>query len=245
MPDPTDPGLVRIFTCSPGEQAAADLERAWAILDAEERAQATRFHFERDRTIYLVAHGMLREVLAAVAGVAPGALRFERGPQGRPELVPEQRPAGLSFNLAHTRELVGCAVTTLGTVGLDIEELRDPAPFEVAERFAPAEQAGLQALPPEARTDRFFVLWTLKEAYLKGCGLGLSFPLDEFAMTPAPDGAARLALAAPVDDPARWAFRWWRLPAHRMALAVRSDGAALQVTRAAPARILDLPGLVG
>ena len=52
--------------------------------------------------------------------------------------------------------------------------------------LSPSETRGLEALAPAKRTERFFALWTLKEAFLKASGMGLaarpqalSFELDQ------------------------------------------------------------------
>jgi 4'-phosphopantetheinyl transferase len=46
--------------------------------------------------------------------------------------------------------------------------------------LSPMELAALSALPPgDARYRRFFDLWTLKEAFLKALGIGLSVPLHQ------------------------------------------------------------------
>jgi 4'-phosphopantetheinyl transferase len=60
--------------------------------------------------------------------------------------------------------------------------VRDP-PLELADHyFAPPEVAALHALDAFGQRDAFFALWTLKESFIKALGLGLSMPLDRFAV---------------------------------------------------------------
>ena len=47
--------------------------------------------------------------------------------------------------------------------------------------FSAAERAQLDALPAAERPDRALSLWTLKEAYIKARGMGLSLPLQEIS----------------------------------------------------------------
>ena len=52
---------------------------------------------------------------------------------------------------------------------------------ELAQRFfAAAECEYLRGLPPSLLREAFFRIWTLKEAYIKAEGKGLSIPLDSF-----------------------------------------------------------------
>ncbi len=66
-------------------------------------------------------------------------------------------------------------------VGVDIETIRATADIDgMAARFmSPAEQRALASLPPWQRLAAFFECWTRKEAYVKGIGTGLSFPLRD------------------------------------------------------------------
>jgi 4'-phosphopantetheinyl transferase len=107
----------------------------------------------------------------------PGAWAFEEAPGGKPVLAAHDASA-LSFNLSHTHGFVACAVTLGTEVGIDVENVdRNLRVQEIAERyFAPDELSDLAACPPDARAKRFFDFWTLKEAYLKAIGVGLSHP---------------------------------------------------------------------
>jgi 4'-phosphopantetheinyl transferase len=118
------------------------------------------------------------------------------------------------FNLSHAEGLVVCAVADM-TVGVDVEKAdeRRTDPGIWRHYFAPAEVAALTALPPEARTERFFTYWTLKEAYIKARGLGVSIPLHDFWFHVEEHGAPVSIAFAPelADDPGRWRFAQRRL----------------------------------
>jgi 4'-phosphopantetheinyl transferase len=235
---------VSIFLADPDQQDQHDLRRAWELLDGEERSHADGLRAARDRQTYIVAHALLRAVLARETGRDAADVRFARTPQGRPELagdVPRGSPA-VRFNLSHTRGLVGCAVTTAGDVGFDVEEVRSPAPLEVAPRvFSPEELARLRALPAEQQADRFYALWTLKESYIKGRGLGLALDLGSFTVDPAPQGWAHLETRDLGEDARAWTLCWWRFARHAAALAVREPRRdQLRLSLTADLRIGDL-----
>jgi 4'-phosphopantetheinyl transferase len=218
----------RIVEVSLAQVTGVVREADWDVLSVDERATARRFHDAADRRAYIVAHALVRRALSRWVCVAPAAWQFKRTSHGRPEIAaPVVSPADgtrLRFNLSHTRRLIGCAVAVDSDVGIDVEDAERPAPMEVAEsNFAQDELATLMALPASERSRRFFVYWTLKEAYLKARGLGLHVPLDCFSFdltgkTPSVSFGLRLAV-----DSGRWRFESWHAHGHAVALAVSTE----------------------
>src|SRR5215204_5676289 len=64
----------------------SEFERHWATLTPDERGRAQRFHFDRDRRRFVVARGLLREILGRCVGLAPALLRFAYDEYGKPSL---------------------------------------------------------------------------------------------------------------------------------------------------------------
>ena len=128
----------------------------------------------------------------------------------------------LRFNLSHTTGLVACAVALSDDVGIDIEWNRRPAPIAVARRFfTDAEAAAILSLPSSERDERFFLYWTLKEAYVKAKGVGLLLPFDSFCFHVDPENLNHIVLESSEDDPRMWRLVSWVLGEHRCSLAVR------------------------
>lgn len=201
-----------------------------ALMTPDERARHARFVRAADRHLQRLARALVRLCLASYTGLSPVGWRFGTGPHGKPFLGSPVPPVPITFNLSHTRGLVAAAFGFGAEVGVDVEHLDRPtATMDVARRFfAPAEIAALERAPAGERQEIFFGFWTLKEAYLKARGLGLSVPLASFAFDLSADPPA-VAFASPLDDdPARWQFtRHAPGPRHRLAVAVeRTDGAA-------------------
>jgi 4'-phosphopantetheinyl transferase len=155
---------------------------SWAVLSPGEKRHAERFYFERDRNSFLTSRSLRRHVLSHYAAVEPKQWQFTANQYGRPRIAFPLLDEPLEFNTSKCGDLVVCAVTRGLCVGVDIERLDRSVPEGVAEStFAPGEIAALQLLPLSDRDKRFFTLWTLKEAYVKARGMGLSMPLDSVA----------------------------------------------------------------
>ena len=205
---------------------AAAIDAAVSVLSDEERARHRRFHFPRDARDYAAAHALLRHTLSGLDGRAPDRWRFDASANGKPFLVPEDAFRA-AFSLSHTHGMVACAVTqdacARDGVGVDVECIdRAVDAVDIAARFfAPAESAALAQLNEKERLDRFFDLWTLKEALVKALGVGLAMSLSSLAFTIGPGGV--INLDAPADiDANTWQFRLFAPgPRHRLAVAVR------------------------
>lgn len=160
---------VSLATCPPD---------ARALLSADERERAGRFHFARDRDRFTAARAALRRVLGDYLERAPDALTFAYSSHGKPSID------GLAFNVSHSNELALIAVTRGREVGIDIEWHRPDVdlPSVARSSFSDTEQRALFALPPAEQLDAFYRIWTRKESYIKAHGDGLSLPLDSFSV---------------------------------------------------------------
>ncbi len=230
---------------------AALLERYAGLLSAEERRRHARFAFARDRHRFLVSRALLRSVLSHYAAVEPHTWVFRAGAFGKPELAgPAAGPR--AFNLSHTQGLVVCAVARAGQLGVDAEWIDPPrARLELARRyFAPEETALLEAADETCRAQLFFRLWTLKEAFLKARGTGLSTGLDSFAIALSDAQRPQVTFRRPLagqaaDEPACWQFAEIHLARqHQVGVALGTAGDAglrIVLRRCVPLQQADPP----
>ncbi|CAM6029457.1 unnamed protein product [Sphagnum balticum] len=149
------------------------------------------------QTEKLLARTLVRTTLARYASgiVAPSALRFTKNEFGKPNVIwpvkrlEEWRPPSLCFNLTHTQSLLMCAVTQKAEVGIDVEERERKFTRDLMalarRQLSPEEADWLSRFTdPNEQRCQFMQLWTLKEAYVKALGKGISkAPLKEFTFT--------------------------------------------------------------
>jgi 4'-phosphopantetheinyl transferase len=196
------------------------------VLSVEERARMASFRFESDRLAYGAAHLLLRAALNWCAPeVRPAEWELTDSRLERPEVVAPTVCPRLRFNISHTRSLVACVVTREIDCGVDVEVQREVEDMEdlAARVLSPAERSDLMALPRSLRPTRFFRYWTLKEAYVKARGLGLSLSLDAVSFD-LDAGNVAITLDPSLNDHGRdWQFEQWApTEQHVVAVAVRS-----------------------
>lgn len=177
-------------------------------LTDDELRRAERFRFDRDRTRYVCARGLLRGFLADQLALPARSIRFEYGPSGKPSLSGEPAGSGLQFNVSHSDGVGMFVLARNRPVGADVERVRPLRHGRaVAERFfADDECAALDGLAGEAWDRAFFRCWTRKEAFIKALGDGLSYPLRAFSVSVTEDEPARLLR---VDGDAQASERYW------------------------------------
>jgi 4'-phosphopantetheinyl transferase len=195
-----------------------DVSSVAPLLSPDEQERAARFHFERDRTRFVAARGVLRLLLGRRLGRDPRSLRFTLGDHGKPRLEGED----VRFNVSHSADLAAYAVSEAADCGIDVEQVRPTRDLEAIARrfFSPPEAAAIGALPPAERIEAFFRCWTRKEAIVKATGIGLSLSLQSFEV-PIGAGALPCVVAA---HAAPWSLHAVPVPAgHAGALAVGGE----------------------
>ena len=158
-----------------GEESPLPLADAGALLNAEEKSRARKFHFDHDRNRWMRSRALLRLSLAARLGMNGGDIHFCCGVNDKPELAPDAGSRPLGFNLSHSGDFAAIS-TGLEPVGVDIESWRDDWPVaDLAEHaFSPEECSAIRSSTGPFLL--FYQMWTAKEAVMKCTGLGMSLP---------------------------------------------------------------------
>ncbi len=209
------------------DQSSDHVQQLLRSLSRDEYQRSQSYRFARDRRNYIVARGLLRELLAACIGLPPSEVVFKYGPHGKPEIANDWTNNAICFNLAHSHDVVIYAVTCHRRVGIDIEyvfqsiEIEELSNHILTER----ERATLQTLTAIERQLAFFTYWTRKEAYIKATGEGLSVSLNGLDVSFAKGNVPTIGITRGVGEVANWSIQDLRpLPGYMAALAVEGDG---------------------
>lgn len=215
-------GEVWIYTIQTTSLDETDTALFASWLDAVESARLGNFSLADAAGLFIAAHGLTRFALSHWQNVHhpdtpidPGSWSYRTGTYGKPEAYVPDCPdfSAPSFSLSHTRGAVAVAVAGAGRIGVDIEwQHRQVKQFDVAERYFTAEEQR-DILAMKSRGDaveRFLLYWTLKEAYLKALGFGLTKSLKSFAFKPENASASLLYDSDGFDE--NWLFRHYRQP---------------------------------
>lgn len=216
---------------------AADLSGPSALhvvqlLSEDEHARAERFHFQQDRSRFIIARATLRTILGQYLGIAPTRVQFAYGANGKPTLANlENVDQILHFSVARSQGVAVYALSYCAPLGVDIEYLRPlPDMSQIAERFfSRSEHTALSAVPSEQRVRAFYKCWTSKEAFLKATGDGLSFALERFDVELRPERPSRLhSIDGDTDLAAPWTIRDFApSPGYIGALAIKRHDVAI------------------
>jgi 4'-phosphopantetheinyl transferase len=166
---------------TPGISQRDLFARYGSELSTEELSRFRSFRFSCDSLKFLASRVLLRNSLSAYCDTDPSAWEICSARHGKPHLRPTPGMCRLKFNQSRTNDLSALVVSASCEVGIDVEDIRlikDPMPV-AAEAFTGVEVEELLHLDTGPRRLAFLENWTLKEAYLKARGVGLSGSLRE------------------------------------------------------------------
>jgi 4'-phosphopantetheinyl transferase len=170
-------GEVQNFTIEPGKadvfriRISTNLEQLSyfkSLLTTDEINRANRYLLQKDHNRFIVSRGSLRCILGKYIDKSPSKIEFGIGDNKKPFLINQ---LGIHFNVSHSADWVVIAVTG-SEIGTDVEQLRPDFKYQeiLADNFSLAE---IKYLLDNSDPEKFFLLWTRKEALTKISGKGL------------------------------------------------------------------------
>lgn len=145
-----------------------EYEKAYSVMSPARKAKVDRLKIPNDKKRSLAGEWLIRTMLSENFSIPFEESRIEIDPLGKPYL--ENLP--YHFSISHSGDMVVCAISK-DRIGIDIEEIH-PIDFRLTECFCLDEEKKYIFSSPEGKIERFYEIWTIKEAYFKMLGTGIT-----------------------------------------------------------------------
>ena len=163
------------------ELSNEDFERYRMHMSAERRDRLDKLRFDEDKKRSLGGYMLAVRTLSEISGLAESDIVISEDGNGKPFC----EHSDLHFSISHSGDFAVCAVGDR-PVGVDIEKIRK-VNMQSARRFASEkeliyifghlpEKADFESNFPDT-LERFFEVWTKKEAYGKMIGTGICYDM--------------------------------------------------------------------
>lgn len=167
-----------IFILDSNRLSSDDLINCSRLLGVSQLETMSKFRFEKDKKSYLLSKVYTQSILSAY--LKKNNIKIRKNKFGKPYLdgVPS-----FFFNVSHSNNRLAIAVSLYSEVGVDIEFIQSDfnSIYDIAKDNFSNEECGyiFSGHCKQLSFERFTKLWTLKEAYLKALGVGLSKNMSE------------------------------------------------------------------
>lgn len=172
-------------------------------LSEKELAKVPFFEFEQVRDSYIVSQGALRVLLSGYLEIPPHLVHIGQRKKGKPYSLDNP---DLYFNMSNSGKFVAIVFSRDSEVGIDIEKIRPlPDMDEMIEKNFTLSEVKYILNKPEEKSRRFFLLWTVKESYLKAIGEGMRLPPNHLEFSIENDRIRQLSVKG-IFEPEDWHF---------------------------------------
>lgn len=163
--------MLKLFYCDVTNMSESEFCALYYRSDEKRKAKVDRLRKRPGKKLSVAAGELVRNAIAKELNMDAKDLRFRTSKSGKPYA----ENAKIQFSISHSGDIAVCALSDK-PVGIDIEQIRE-VNVNVARRlFTPDEQIYVFEKWTQVR-ERFFEVWTRKEAYVKMLGKGIShFP---------------------------------------------------------------------
>ena len=146
----------------------------------EEQLKADKFYFSEDKETYVLCHALLRIILAKKLNTNPWSISFFIESNNKPAII--NNP--IWFNITHTKGAFAFAIFKHSYIGIDMEYIsyNIDIPSVIENYFSKRERSFVLESQTDM-SDRFFLIWTRKEALLKALGTGIITDLAQIEVS--------------------------------------------------------------
>lgn len=171
---------IDLWSVNPATLSQQSIALLSNLLSIKESQDLLQYKNKQAQHTALVTRAICRLVLSIYTLKKADELIFIRDQHGKPELANNEH--NIRFNLSHNHQQIIIAVCVKDDIGCDIENPQRKVSIEPITRryFSAQEHQIISSLQGESQKQRFFAYWTLKEAFVKATGLGISLGLNSF-----------------------------------------------------------------
>ena len=139
-------------------------------------------------------HMVLKNVLGERLGCKAEDLSINRLNGGKPWIERNNVPINLEISFTHSYSWIGIINSRSTPVGIDIEKIRANIRTEslINRFYTKEEKSYLDSYDLKEKIEKFYQLWTIKEALGKGLGDGLFCYTHQVSGLPALDGGSHI-----------------------------------------------------
>jgi len=158
-----------------------------SLVSLQRKSRASKFKFIEDIYQSLTGEILLRYGLQNKIGFNPDHLHFSYNSYGKPVLSGIEN---IDFSISHSGNWVIVGLSERA-IGVDTERIHN-VDTGIADLYFSEEECKIVKSCSDRRTlmETFYRIWTLKEAYIKAIGKGLSCPLSTFTVIPGVSGVS-------------------------------------------------------
>lgn len=169
----------KLFVVPLDETFDSELYDTLSLLIAhDKKARLDNYKSDIDKKLGLYADLLVRIAIYQDLSIENCDIEFDTNGYGKPHLINDQE---YHFNISHTHNMIAVAISN-NPVGVDVEQIRE-IDIGIAKRFFTEREQNYIEKSQDDLYERFFEIWTKKEAYIKCTGKGLSAPLNSFDVT--------------------------------------------------------------
>ncbi|WP_032112353.1 4'-phosphopantetheinyl transferase family protein [Candidatus Paracaedibacter symbiosus] len=193
-----------------------------SYLSSEEKERADKFVFAHLKKRYIISHGFLRILIGKYLSLPPSEVDYAYNEFLKPL---SKQNADLYFSMSHSHNVACYAFSFHHNIGIDIEyknndlEVKDLGPAIMTHN----ESLVFEKLNKIDKLQLFYKTWTIKEAFLKALGVGLSYPLSRIETTILPKDEFKVVKLYDIkEELEEWSFfSITSLPCYLGAVAIR------------------------
>ncbi len=164
---------MKLYIANTERFKASEYEKYYGMMSPERKENIQRLRFENARKQSVLGEMLVRKAINELSGMNESEIKFARTENGKPYLV----NSDIKFSISHSKEYVVCAVSS-DEIGVDVEKIRTVEARITNISCTETDKEYIFGTEKKDTLDaemieRFFEVWTTKEAYFKFVGTGI------------------------------------------------------------------------